>query len=173
MNVISCVFFVATVNRTEEFIFLLPEKFEIEDEKNRRNMQYEHYLRQADEDKTIELRGTIIAFFLSTCIYIVITKITGFVICCLEDFVTQIYGHSSYNFYFFTMIFYIVVVVYSYYYYNRVYPLIFINEIGKYYFGNSNTCSFTAEKCAYVNLLHEHELPYNLAAIMEVFSEPD
>ena len=150
------------------------EKFEIDDEKNRRNMKYETYLLQAEEDRMDELRASILTFFMSTCIYIFISKTTGFIICYLEDCATQTFGYSSYNFCIFNLTFYIFVGIFSYYYLSRVILSIFTDGIFKKSCCQRNSCPFPAMKCAnYINLFHEHELPYNFEAIMNVFSEPD
>jgi len=132
-----------------------------------------------------ELRASILSFFMSTCIYIVISKTTGFIICYLDDCATRTFGYSSYNFYIFSLTYYIFVGIFSYYYFDRVIRSIFTDGIFKKSCCQRNSCQFSAAKCAnYVNLVeclndegrnlfHEHELSCNFEAIMNVFSEPD
>ena len=148
-------------------------------------MKIEHYLLQADDEKTMELRASILTFFISTCIYIVISKTTGFLISYLEDFATRTFGYSSCNFYIFTLTFYILMGIFSYYYFDRINRAIFTDGIFQKFCCQQNSCPFATAKCAFYtnlveclndekrNLFHENHFSCNFEAIMNVFSEPD
>ena len=148
-------------------------------------MKMEHYLLQADDEKTMELRASILTFFISTCIYIVISKTTGFLISYLEDFATRTFGYSFYNFYIFTLTFYILMGIFSYYYFDLINRAIFTDGIFNKFCCQQNSCPFTTAKCAFYtnlveclndeerNLFHDNHFSCNFEAIMNVFSEPD